>query len=210
MNEFALEDYLEKHTTGPSELLLEMIRLTNLRTRFPRMLSGHIQGKFLEMVSKMLKPKRILEIGTFTGYSALSLAEGLVEDGKLVTIEYDEEYEDLIRYFIEKSGNGARIQLLIGDAKLILPTIDEIFDLVFIDADKFGYPVYYEQVMEKLHSGGIILVDNVLWSGKVVNPGSKDAETAAIIKFNNIVANDPRVEQVLLPLRDGLMMIRKL
>lgn len=210
MNEFALEDYLEKHSTKPSDLLIEMTRLTNLRTRFPRMLSGHIQGKFLEMVSKMIKPKRILEIGTFTGYSAISLVEGLAEDGKLITIEYDEEYEDLIRYFIDKSGFGDKIQLLIGDAKQVIPSIDETFDLVFIDADKYGYSDYYEQVMEKLCQGGIILVDNVLWSGKVIKTGSKDTETAAIIKFNKKVANDPRVEQVLLPLRDGLMIIRKL
>ncbi len=210
MNEFALEDYLEKHSTKPSDLLIEMTRITNLRTRFPRMLSGHIQGKFLEMVSKMLKPKRILEIGTFTGYSALSLADGLAEDGKLITIEYDEEYEDLIRYFIDKSGFADKIQLLIGDAKLIIPTISETFDLVFIDADKYGYSVYYEQVMCKLCHGGIILVDNVLWSGKVLKAGSRDAETIAIIEFNKMVAEDPRVEQVLLPLRDGLMMIRKL
>ncbi|NOU48407.1 MAG: O-methyltransferase [Bacteroidales bacterium] len=210
MKELSLDDYLEKHTSRPSELLQEMIRLTNLRTRFPRMLSGHIQGKFLEMVSKMLKPERILEIGTFTGYSALSLAEGLRDGGKLITIEYDEEYEDLIRYFIEKSGFGNKIQLLIGDAKTIIPDLSETFDLVFIDADKNGYPVYYEQVMPKVRTGGIILVDNVLWSGKVLKAGSKDAETAAIVKFNSIVADDVRVEQVLLPMRDGLMMIRKL
>lgn len=210
MKELSLDDYLEKHTSRPSELLQEMIRLTNLRTRFPRMLSGHIQGRFLEMVSKMLKPERILEIGTFTGYSALSLAEGLRDGGKLITIEYDEEYEDLIRYFIEKSGFGNKIQLLIGDAKTIIPDLSETFDLVFIDADKNGYPVYYEQVMPKVRTGGIILVDNVLWSGKVLKAGSKDAETAAIVKFNSIVADDVRVEQVLLPMRDGLMMIRKL
>jgi predicted O-methyltransferase YrrM len=210
MKELSLDDYLEKHTSKPTEILQEMIRLTNLRTRFPRMLSGHIQGKFLEMVSKMLKPERILEIGTFTGYSALSLAEGLCDGGKLITIEYDEEYEDLIRYFIEKSGFENKIQLLIGDAKTIIPDLDETFDLVFIDADKNGYPVYYEQVMPKVRNGGIILVDNVLWSGKVLKAGTKDAETAAIVKFNRIVADDVRVEQVLLPMRDGLMMIRKL
>jgi len=210
MNESALEEYLEKHTSKPSDLLLEITKLTNLRTQFPRMLSGQIQGKFLEMISNIIKPKRILEIGTFTGYSAISLAAGLPDDGTLITIEYNEEYEDMIRYFIRKANLEHKIQLLIGDAKEIIPNLHERFDLVFIDADKYGYSIYYELVINMLRNGGIILVDNVLWSGKVLHPENMDAETTAIVKFNKIVSDDSRVEQVLLPLRDGLMMIRKL
>ncbi len=210
MNEIVLEDYLEKHTSPATDLQHEMTRYANLKTRYPRMLSGQIQGKFLEMITLMLKPSKVLEIGTFLGYSALSMAAGLPDNGKIITIEYDEEYEDMIRYFIQKAGFEAKIQLIIGDAKAIIPTLIETFDLVFIDADKEGYSIYYEQVIEKLNKGGFILADNVLWSGKVLQPANKDSETTAIINFNKMVADDPRVEQVLLPMRDGLMLIRKL
>ncbi len=204
-----LEDYVLKHSTAPDALLHEIYRQTNLRTIYPRMISGPVQGKLLEMICRMLQPKRVLEIGTFTAYAAISMARAMPDDGLLTTLEADEELEPLIHDFVAKAGLENKIELLIGDAKILIPGLKDDFDLVFIDADKLGYPTYYELAFEKVRAGGFILADNVLWSGKVADPGVTDAETMAIREFNQLVANDPRVEQVLLPLRDGLTIIRK-
>ncbi len=160
------------------------------------------------MVSKLIKPKTILEIGTYTGYSAICLAEGLLPGGKLITIDINEELESRVRNYFKESEYDNLIDFRIGDARKIIPTLTEAFDLVFIDADKESYSLYYDLVIDKLPSGGIILADNVLWSGKVVQP-NPDKDTQAILEFNNKIQNDPRVENLLLPLRDGVMMIRK-
>ncbi len=176
----------------------------------PRMLSGKVQGKFLEMLATMIKPERILEIGTFTGYSALCLAKGLTPTGKLYTIESNVEMEEFILNYIKQSGSSNKIELIIGDALNEIVKINDTFDLVFIDADKEQYTDYYELVKEKLHPGGYIIADNVIWSGKVLNKINPDKETLAIQKFNNHVNQDKDVEQVMLSVRDGLMLIRKL
>lgn len=210
MNPYKLNDYLERHTTAPDAVQQELIRITHLRTMLPRMLSGPVQGRFLEILSSLVRPKRILEIGTFTGYSALSLARGLAPGGLLVTIEKNEEYEAIIREFIDKAGLGHCIRLFVGNASEIIPTLTETFDLIFIDAAKDAYPEYYHLVIDKLETGGILLADNVLWNGKVLDETAHDAETTAIRRFNEMVAADQRVEQVLLPLRDGLMLVRKI
>jgi caffeoyl-CoA O-methyltransferase len=175
------------------------------------MLSGVVQGQFLSIISLMLCPKRILEVGTFTGYSALCLAKGLVPGGVLHTIERNDEWEELIRQGISRAGLKERIVLHIGDAVEVIPQIQETFDLVFIDGDKREYIAYYEAAMDKLRPGGFLLADNVLWDGKVLEePQPRDAQTKGIAAFNAHVQADPRVENVLLPLRDGLMMVRKL
>ncbi len=210
MNPHELEDYLEQHSTPPGEVQQELIRTTHLKTMLPRMLSGPVQGRFLEILSKLIRPERILEIGTFTGYSAISLAQGLAPGGLLYTIEKNEEYEDIIRDFIRKAGCEHNIRLLMGNAVDIIPGLNETFDLIFIDAAKDAYPEYYDLVIDKLRTGGILLADNVLWSGKVLNKNANDSETMAIRIFNKMVAADNRVEQVLLPLRDGLMVVRKI
>ena len=208
--EIPLDIYLEQHTSEPAENLKKITRKTWLTTIYPRMLSGSVQGKFLQMVSCMLRPKRVLEIGTFTGYSALCLAEGLEPDGSLVTIEVDEELEKVIRENIKGSPAEKQIQLHIGDAMKLLPEINDSFDLIFLDADKNRYPQYYPLLKSMLRKGGFLLADNVLWSNKVLDNQINDIETVAIRQFNTLVSHDPEVEQVLLPLRDGLMMIRKL
>lgn len=205
-----LEQYIEEHTSPETEILTELSRETHLKTYYPRMLAGNVQGKFLEMIVWMLKPERILEIGTFTGYSAIAMAKGLSGNGKITTLEVNEEMETLIRKFIKKSGLEEKIELLIGDAVNLIPKLNEQFDLVFIDADKEQYTEYYKLAMEKLRPGGFILADNVLWSGKVVqNDNKADKETRGIKEFNDLVAKDQRVEQVILSVRDGLMLIRK-
>jgi caffeoyl-CoA O-methyltransferase len=205
-----IENYILDHTDPESELLAELSRETQHKVLLSRMLSGHLQGKILEMISKMIGPKNILEIGTYTGYSAICLAQGLSANGKLHTIEINDELESFVRPFIEKSGLENKIQLHIGDAKEIIPKINCEFDLVFIDGDKRQYVDYYEIVMEKTKKGGFILADNVLWSGKVVTPlNPNDDYTAGILKFNDFVHHDPRVENVILPVRDGIMILRK-
>jgi len=205
-----IEKYLDKITTNEDELLYELNRETNLHTTLPRMLSGKIQGKFLEFISMMKKPEYILEIGTFTGYSALCLAKGLKPDGKLITIESNEELEEFIQKYISKSDNSDKIELIIGDALKVIKDINYNFDLVFIDADKVEYLEYYKLVKQKLNPEGIIVVDNVLWSGKVVNSSKPDKETKALREFNEFVMHDEEVEQVMLSIRDGLLLIQKL
>ena len=205
-----LNNYAEQHTSSESELLQKINRETNLEVLMPRMLSGHLQGRILAMVSKMITPFYIVEIGTYTGYSALCMAEGLREGGKLITIEYSEELEKRILGYFNESKYAKIMDLRIGDAVAILPALEPGIDLVFIDADKANYLNYYNMVIDKLNPGGYILADNVLWSGKVIEEvDPEDEETIALIKFNTFVQQDERVENILLPVRDGLMLIRK-
>lgn len=200
--------YAEEHTTAHSDLLGMIERETHLKTLAPRMLSGHLQGRFLSMISQLMQPQKILEIGTFTGYSALCLAEGLAEDGLLYALEANDELTFLINKYIEKSPFSNKIKLIIGNAIEIIPTLDEEFDLVFIDAGKRDYPQYYDLIIDKVRTGGLIIADNILWSGKVVQD-SKDLDTRIIDDFNKKIHQDERVENILLPLRDGLMIARK-
>lgn len=205
-----IEAYLETHTTPEIEVLKELNRQTHLRTFYPRMLSGHIQGKFLEMVCHMIQPKRVLEIGTFSGYSAIAMAKGLKDEALIYTIEVNEEMEPFILEFITKSGMENMIRLKMGNALEIIPTLDEVFDLVFIDADKEQYVEYYNLAKGKLRPGGFIIADNVIWSGKVLDKSPKtDKETQGIVAFNEFVKKDLEVEQVMLSIRDGLLLIRK-
>ncbi|HNT80651.1 MAG TPA: O-methyltransferase [Bacteroidia bacterium] len=205
-----LSAYSERFTSSESQILEELNRFTYSKVLMPRMLSGHLQGRFLSMMSKMINPKCILEIGTYTGYSAICLAEGLNSDGKLITIEVNEEYEDLIRSFIKKAGFENKIELWIGNAKELIGKIEQPIDLVFIDADKENYSNYLDLVKNKLRSGGYIIADNVLWSAKVLQKESEmDSETKALHHFNIKIAEDPDFETVLLPVRDGLMIARK-
>jgi len=204
------EDYITSHSDSEPEYLAKLNRITHLRMINPRMLSGHYQGRVMAMFCHMIQPKTVLEIGTFTGYSALSMAEGMPEDGVLHTIDYDEELESFLKDVFAGSEQGHKIKLHIGDALTEISKLNDIFDLVFIDADKEEYLAYYEAVLPKLRTGGYILVDNTLWDGKVLKPvDPKDRETIAIMKFNDFVARDTRVEKVLLPVRDGLTLIRK-
>lgn len=207
---YAIEEYLEQHTTPMDEVLHELYRETHLHAMNPRMASGPVQGRFLQLLCQLMQPKKVLEIGTFTGFATICMARGMASDGLLTTIEANEEYEGIIRKYLAKAAVADRVKLIIGDAKEVIPTLDGGFDLIFIDADKINYPKYYDLVIEKLNPGGVILADNVLWEGKVLNVGTKERDTKAIQAFNDKVQNDPRVENVLLPLRDGLMMVRKL
>ncbi len=203
-----IADYIEAHTSQESDLLKKINRETHAKVMMPRMLSGQLQGRYLSMISHLLKPKNILEIGTYTGYSAICLAEGLAEDGKLTTLDINEELETWVRDYFQQAGLSEKIDYRIGNALTIIPTIDQQFDLVFIDADKENYSKYYDLVFDKVKVGGVILADNVLWSGKITKP-KPDKDTRALLEFNAKVTNDTRVENVLLPLRDGIMMIRK-
>lgn len=207
----ALDRYVHQHTEAESDLLNELNRETYLKVLQPRMLSGHVQGRILSMYSKLIQPKCILEIGTYTGYSALCLAEGLAEGGTLHTIEKNEELQPIINRYVQRAGLEDKIKLHIGDALPIIESMDAHFDLVFIDADKTNYLNYYEAVLPKMKSGGCIIADNVLWSGKVLDESElkNDPDTAALDQFNKAVMADARVENVLLPVRDGLMLIRK-
>lgn len=205
-----IENYCQEHVSQEPEILEELDRKTHLRFVRPNMISGNWQGTFLRMISKMINPKTILEIGTFSGYATICLAEGLQEGGVIHTIEKEEEYEDFLNESFEKY-NKNKIKLHIGKAMDILPTIEEEFDLIFIDADKASYDAYYNICIEKLRKGGIIIADNILWYGKVgLNPMPQDKETLAINQFNNLITQDSRVENVIIPIRDGLMMGRKL
>jgi caffeoyl-CoA O-methyltransferase len=205
-----IEEYAVRFSKPEAELLYELYRETHLKVMSPRMLSGHLQGSFLTMVSNMIRPSRVLEIGTYTGYSAICLAKGLHESGILTTIDANPEIESMARKYFRESGMDHKIEFTIGDAMKIIPTLNGSFDLVFIDADKKNYGAYYDLVFEKVSPGGFILADNVLWSGKITMDESKmDADTKAIHEFNRKVNLDERVENMILPIRDGIMMVRK-
>lgn len=206
-----LEEYCEAHSTPESDLLYRLNRETNLKCIKPRMISGHLQGRLLSFISQMMRPKRILEIGTYTGYATLCLAEGLTDEGRIDTIEIDEELEEMIRRYFSQSDYKEKITLHVGDALQVLKQLDATWDLVFMDAEKDDYIAYYELVMPRLRQGGIILADNVLWSGKVIQTvKTGDKETRALMKFNDYVLADERVKNFLLPFRDGIMVIEKL
>ena len=206
-----LDQYITDHISPEEDYLRELDRETHLKVLRSRMLSGHLQGQILSMISCMIKPRCILEIGTFTGYSALCLAKGLTEGGLLHTIEIDDELESIAQKYFLKSGMADRIIQHIGDAREIIPTINQPFDLVFIDADKREYCDYYNLVFDRVKVGGYILADNILWDGKVVNPDAANEEqTRGILDFNKLVQNDPRVKNVILPIRDGIMVVEKL
>ena len=207
----ALENYIQNHSEDEPLLLQELTRETHLKVIQPRMITGHFQGRVLSMLSKIIYPKNILEIGTYTGYSAICLAEGLQKDGKLHTIDPNEELVHMQRTYFDKSGYGKQIIQHTGDALKIVPSFDIKFDLVFIDAEKVNYDKYFEAVIQKMRPGGIILSDNVLWSGKVVEPlNPKDKATKTLLDYNRKLKKDPRVETVLLPIRDGLTLSRVL
>lgn len=211
--EFLLDDiqsYANLHTEEESPLLRQINRETHLHVLKPRMLSGHLQGRLLAFLSHLIRPDHILEIGTYTGYSALCLAEGLTKEGKLITIDSNAELEPRVKAYIDKSGFGHQIEMKVGNALDILPTLTDTWDLVFIDADKENYLNYYNLVVENVRPGGLIIADNVLWSGKVIDEKATDIDTQMIRKFNEQVHLDPRVSNVLLPVRDGLMVLRKL
>ena len=206
-----IEAYAEKFTTEEGDILAELNRETYAKVMTPRMLSGHLQGQVLRMFSQMIRPKNILEIGTYTGYSALCMVDGLQDGGKLITMDVNEELHDMIRRYISKAGKEDRIELRIGNALQIIPTLHQTFDLVFIDADKENYPNYFDLVFDKLNPGGYIIADNVLWSGKVLQPDAElDKDTIALKEYAKKLKQDPRVETVLLPVRDGLLVARKL
>lgn len=205
----ALQQYAEQHTSPASGVLEALYQETHAKIAMPRMLSGHLQGRLLSLLSHLVRPRRILEIGTYTGYSAICLAEGLADDGLLHTIEINAALEKMIVTYFNLAGIYHKTRLHIGNALQIIPTLDEQFDLVFIDADKENYISYYDLVVDKVRLGGIILADNVLWSGKVLNE-KKDKDTASIHAFNEKVQHDYRVENILLPIRDGLMIARKI
>ena len=200
--------YVEEHSDLEPEVLKQLNRETHLKVLMSRMLSGHFQGRVLSMLSKMIRPKNILEIGTYTGYSAICLAEGLQKGGSLTTIDINAELENMAKGYFEKAGISEQVNYIIGDATSILPTLNAKYDLVFIDADKKNNATYYDIVFDKLNQGGYIIADNVLWSGKVVDEKA-DKDTQLILDFNAKVQNDSRVENVLLPIRDGLLVVRK-
>lgn len=205
-----LEQYILAHSEPESDVLAELSRATHLQVLRPRMLSGNLQGQFLKMMCRMIGARRVLEIGTYTGYAAISMASGLEDGGVLHTIDVNDELEDFTRGFIERSGLQDRIVFHVGDACEIIPRLEETFDLVFIDADKREYSEYYRLVFDKVRPGGMIVADDVLWDGKVAALDVKlDAQTRGILEFNDMVQADSRVENILLPIRHGLMMVRK-
>jgi caffeoyl-CoA O-methyltransferase len=206
-----LEDYIEQHSEKEPELLSQLNKETYQKILLPRMLSGHFQGRVLSMLSKLTRPINILEIGTYTGYSALCLCEGMQDSGELHTIDIKEELIDFQRKYFDKSPWGNQIRQHLGEAIEIIPNLDLKFDLVFIDADKENYINYFNLIVPKMNKGGVILSDNVLWSGKVVEPlDPNDVSTKILVEYNLLLKNDPRVETVLLPIRDGLTVSRVL
>ena len=204
-----LEDYCLAHSTAETTLLKHIQRETYSKVLMPRMLSGHLQGLFLQMISCMIKPKNILEIGTFTGYSAICLCKGLDPQGKLLTIDKNEEIEERVQAFFDASEYKNQIEYRIGNAMELIPELTDTYDLVFIDADKINYARYFEMVIDKVQPGGFILADNVLWSGKILGE-IRDKDTRALDDFNKMVAADSRIEKMILPLRDGITLMRKL
>ncbi len=206
----SVEQYIESHIDKEPDVLYQLYRETNIKYINGLMASGHIQGRLLVMLCKMINPKRVLEIGTFTGYATICLAEGTDENTVIDTIEINDEFEDIINYWISKAGFSEKVRLHIGDAMKIIPEMKDGFDLVFMDMDKRDYLKCYQMLLPKVRPGGYILADNTLWYGKVLTKISrKDAQGLAITEFNNYIANDQRVEKVILPLRDGLTLIRK-
>jgi len=207
----SISAYVERYTSEESEVLDDLNRETYSKVLIPRMLAGHLQGRVISMLSHMVKPKQVLEIGTYTGYSALCWAEGLQEGGQVHTIDINEELEDMVNGYIARANQTSNIVTYIGKAMDIIPTIDALFDVVYIDADKENYSNYYDLAIDKLRDGGYIIADNVLWSGKVVeSPENRDEDTQALVDYCEKIHNDPRVENVLLPIRDGLLVARKL
>lgn len=204
-----LHDYVEDNCSPESDLLQKVNRETYLHVLKPRMLSGHLQGRVLAMLSQMIRPNYILEVGTYTGYSALSLAEGLLESGKLITIEINDELQPRIQSYFDESPFSDRIELKIGNAREIIPKLEIKWDIIFIDADKEAYTDYYDLTIDQLRQGGFMIIDNVLWSGKVSNYNINDKATVSVREFNAKVQKDDRVENVLFPIRDGLMVLRK-
>ena len=206
-----IENYSLSHTSEENDLLKDLNRQTHVQVLQPRMLSGHLQGRILSMFSCMIRPSRVLEIGTYTGYSALCIAEGISENGKIITIDSNKELEPFTRTYFSKSKFNNQIEFIVGNALNVIPQLEETWDLVFIDADKENYLNYYESVLKNVRKGGFIIADNVLWSGKVTQEISpNDNETSGIVEFNKKVNKDSRVENVLVPVRDGLMVLRKL
>lgn len=212
MHDEALNEYLEQHVSREPQLLRDLYRYTNIHHLYGRMCSGNVQGRLLKMLTSMAAPRRVLELGTFTGYSALSIAEALTDDARLHTIELDDEWTDELHSWFERSPHGSKITLHIGDALEIIPQIsDEPWDMVFIDANKRFYPDYFEMIIPLMRKGGYILADNTLWDGKVAQkPLPTDPQTQAIARFNDMVASDPRVETAIIPVRDGLTILRVL
>ena len=204
-----LLNYVEYNSQNEPQLLKELNRETHLKVLNPRMLSGSYQGRLLSLLSKIISPKSVLEIGTYTGYSALCIAEGLDKNGIIDTIDINEELQEIQNKYFKKSGFEKQIYQHVGNALDIIPKIDKCFDLVFLDADKENYPDYYNLVIDKIVSGGILIADNVLWSGKVIDKKDSDLTTIKLIEFNNLVQNDKRVETMILPIRDGLSICRK-
>jgi caffeoyl-CoA O-methyltransferase len=204
-----LEQYLLEHSTPEDPVLGELYRQTHIRFVNPNMATGHLQGKLLEFISLMINPENILEIGTFTGYSAICLSRGLKQEGKLFTIEINDELTGFSNSYFQKAGIDSKITRLTGRAQDILPRLNQMFDLVFIDGDKREYIQYYRLIINKVKKGGFILADNVLWGGKVLEKDIKDAQTKGIVEFNEMIRKEKEVENVILPVRDGLMLIRK-
>ena len=205
-----IENYSLSHTSEENDLLKDLNRQTHVQVLQPRMLSGHLQGRILSMFSHMIRPSRVLEIGTYTGYSALCIAEGISGNGKIITIDSNKELEPFTRTYFSKSKFNDQIEFIVGNALSVIPQLEETWDLVFIDADKENYLNYYESVLKNVRKGGFIIADNVLWSGKVTQEISpNDNETSGIVEFNKKVNEDSRVENVLVPVRDGLMVLRK-
>jgi caffeoyl-CoA O-methyltransferase len=204
-----IEQYIEDFSTAEDPVLEDLYRQTHIRFVNPNMVSGHLQGKLLELISMMIKPENILEIGTFTGYSAICLAKGLRQGGKLITIELNDELSSFAHSYFCKAGADEKITQMTGKAQEIIPGLDLMFDLVFIDADKREYIEYYKLVIDKVKPGGFILADNVLWGGQVVEKGISDPQALGIINFNNMIRNETIIEDVIIPIRDGLMLIRK-
>ncbi len=204
-----MQDLLLKYCGAEPELLQRIDRETQLKVLMPRMISGHYQGRVLSMLSKMMGPKRILEIGTFTGYATLCLAEGLTNDGLIYTLDINEELEDRVRHNFSQSPYNHQINYILGNAIETVQELNEVFDIVFIDADKKNNGTYYDLIFDKVRPGGLIIVDNVLWSGKILS-NAQDKDTKNIASFNDRVAGDPRVEKLILPVRDGLFIIRKI
>jgi len=204
-----LAAYAEQHTSKETDVLHNLYRETHIKTIMPQMIAGHLQGAFLSMMSMMIQPKQILEVGTFTGYSAICLCSGLQENGMLHTIDINEELQSMQKQYFEEAGVSKKITTYVGNALNIIPAIDATFDLVFLDADKINYANYYDMVFDKVRKGGYIVADNVLWSGKILDE-QKDKDTAALDSYNKKIQADERMQNILLPIRDGIMIARKM